>query len=84
MIEVNGLLITAPEAYSILVSYPTVARRVIEKEVTLELPVSEDGTYILDFKPLNPAVVLEKIVIDCGGYKKSYLYMNESSCERRQ
>ena len=27
------------------VFYPTVARRVIEKEITLELPVSEDGFY---------------------------------------
>ena len=82
-VNFNHNLNELPEnVYSVF--YPTVARRVIEKEVTLELPVSEDGTYILDFKPLNPAVVLEKIVIDCGGYKKSYLYMNESSCERRQ
>lgn len=65
-----------------VLDYPTVARRVIEKEVTLKLPASEDGTYILDFKPLHPAVVLEKIVIDCGGYEKSYLYMNESECKR--
>ena len=64
------------------VFYPTVARRVIEKEVNLELPVSEDGTYVLDFKPLHPAVVLEKIVVDYGGYSKSYLYMNESDCKR--
>ncbi|WP_294455299.1 glycosyl hydrolase 115 family protein [uncultured Bacteroides sp.] len=64
------------------VFYPTVARRVIEKEVNLELPVSEDSTYVLDFKPLHPAVVLEKIVVDYGGYSKSYLYMNESDCKR--
>ncbi len=64
------------------VYYPTVARRVIEKEVTLNLPTSEDGMYILDFKPLHPAVVLEKILIDCGGYEKSYLYMEESKCNR--
>ena len=64
------------------VFYPTVARRVIEKEVNLKLPVSEDGTYVLDFKPLHPAVVLEKIVVDYGGYSKSYLYMNESDCKR--
>lgn len=65
------------------VYYPTVARRVIEKEVSLNLPVSEDGTFVLDFKPLNPAVVLEKIVVDYGGYTKSYLYMDESKCERQ-
>ncbi len=64
------------------VYYPTVARRVIEKEVSLSLPESVSGEYIIDFKPLNPAVVLEKIVVDFGGYKKSYLYMGESSCSR--
>lgn len=65
------------------VYYPTVARRVIEKVVSLKLPASEDGTFVLDFKPLNPAVVLEKIVVDYGGYTKSYLYMDESKCERQ-
>lgn len=64
------------------VYYPTVARRVIEKEVTLELPVQSDGIYVLDFKPMHPAIVLEKIVIDYGGYDKSYMYMNESECRR--
>lgn len=62
--------------------YPTVARRVVEKQVRLDLPVSQDGSYIIDFSPLDPAVVLEKIVVDYGGYKKSYLYMNESPCRR--
>ncbi len=65
------------------VYYPTVARRVIEKEVKLSLPVSKDRTFVLDFKPLHPAVVLEKIVVDYGGYEKSYLYMNESECRRK-
>lgn len=62
--------------------YPTVARRVVEKQVRLDLPVSQDGSYIIDFSPLDPAVVLEKIVVDYGGYEKSYLYMNESPCRR--
>lgn len=65
------------------VYYPTVARRVIENETELQLPVSNDGYYTLDFKPLDPAVVLEKIIVDFGGYKKSYLYMDESKCERK-
>lgn len=62
--------------------YSTVARRIVEKEVTMELPASNGNTFILDFSPLNPAIVLEKIVIDGGGYEDSYLYMNESSCKR--
>lgn len=62
--------------------YPTVARRVIEKEVTFELPASADGMQTLQIKPLDPAIVFEKIVVDCGGYKESYLFMNESPCRR--
>lgn len=63
--------------------YPTVARRVVENEVTLSLPASDNGMYVLDFMPHDPAVVLEKIVVDFGGYEKSYLYMNESECRRK-
>lgn len=62
--------------------YPTVARRVIEKEVTFELPASADGMQTLQIKPLDPAIVFEKIVVDCGGYKESYLFMDESPCRR--
>lgn len=39
--------------------------------------------YVLDFMQHDPAVVLEKIVVDFGGYEKSYLYMNESECRRK-
>lgn len=81
-VNFNHNLNELPEnVYSVF--YPTVARRVIEKEVTLTLPASSDGTYTLDFKPLHPAVVLEKIVVDLGGYRKSYLYMDESECTRK-
>jgi hypothetical protein len=31
---------------------------------------------------LDPGIVLEKIVIDYGGYKKSYLFMDESPNKR--
>ena len=81
-VNFNHNLNELPEnVYSVF--YHTVARRVIEKEVTLTLPASADGTYLLDFKPLHPAVVLEKIVVDLGGYRKSYLYMDESECTRK-
>ena len=62
--------------------YPTVARRVVKKEVTFELPASADGMQTLQIKPLDPGIVFEKIVVDCGGYKESYLFMNESPCRR--
>lgn len=62
--------------------YPTVARRVVEKEVKLSLPVTTDNLYTLTLKPLDPGIVFEKIIVDCGGYQKSYLFMDESPCKR--
>jgi len=68
------LLDKQPYMYSVF--YPTVARRVIEKEVTL--PVSKDGTHELTLRPQHPGIVFEKLVVDFGGYKPSYLFMDES------
>lgn len=62
--------------------YPTVARRVVEKEVKLSLPAAVDNLHTLTLKPLDPGIVFEKIVVDCGGYKKTYLFMDESPCKR--
>ena len=60
--------------------YPTVARRVIEKEV--QLPVTTDGIHELTLSPQHPGIVFEKLVVDYGGYKPSYLFMNESNYTR--
>ena len=62
--------------------YPTVARRVVESQVKLELPISQDGLQTLTLKPLDPGIVFEKIVVDFGGYRKTFLFMNESPCQR--
>lgn len=59
--------------------YPTVARRVVESIVTL--PVVEGEFHTLTIKPNDPAIVFEKIVVDAGGYKPSYLFMSESTCK---
>ena len=57
--------------------YPTIARRVVEK--TVELPVhSSSDIHQLTLTPRHPGIVFEKIVVDFGGYKPSYLFMNES------
>lgn len=81
VVNFNGDLNEAPEnIYGKF--YPTVARRVVKKEVTFELPASADGMQTLQIKPLDPGIVFEKIVVDCGGYKESYLFMNESPCNR--
>ena len=68
------LLDKQPYMYSVF--YPTVARRVIEKEV--ELAVSNDGIHELTLRPQHPGIVFEKIVVDYGGYKPSYLFGTET------
>ncbi len=60
------------------VYYPTIARRVIEKKVSLPLGSSTNGIHTLTFTPNDPGIVLEKIVIDFGGYKRQYLYGEEN------
>ena len=56
--------------------YPAVARRIVEKVV--ELPVGNAHVHELTLSPRHPGIVFEKIVIDFGGYKPSYLFGNES------
>jgi len=58
--------------------YPAGAARMIETSAYLALPKSEDGTQILTIRPLDPGMVIYKIVIDNGGYERTYLKMNES------
>lgn len=82
-VNFNGNLNEKPEnIYSIF--YPTVARRIIEKTVELNVPVSADGMQTLKLAPLDPGIVFEKIVVDFGGYKNSYLFMNESAKIRKK
>ena len=56
--------------------YPTVARRIVEKEV--ELLVAPSGIHELTLRPQHPGIVFQKIVVDYGGYKPSYLFGAES------
>ncbi len=50
--------------------YPTIATRIVDKMIELELPVSSDGIHTLTLTPNDPAIVFEKIVIDGRGGKK--------------
>ena len=75
------LLDKQPYMYSVF--YPTVARRVIEKEVTLPLETSNfklqtSNVHELTLRPQHPGLVFEKIVVDYGGYKPSYLFGTET------
>ena len=49
----------------------TVASRIIDKVIEIELPVTGDGIHTLTLTPHDPAIVFEKIVIDERGGKKS-------------
>lgn len=58
-VNFNHNLNEAPKnVYSVF--YPTVARRIVEKKVKLELPRTSDGLQTLIFRPLDPGIVLEK------------------------
>ena len=60
--------------------YPAVARRIVEKTVTL--PVSTQDVHELTLVPRHPGIVFEKIVVDCGGYQPQYLFGEESPVKR--
>lgn len=76
VVNFNHNLNERPEnIYSIY--YPTVAGRVVDSKVTL--PVDKDRTHhTLTLVPNDPAILFEKIVIDAGGYRRAYLFGDES------
>lgn len=51
--------------------YPTIATRIVDKVIELELSASSDGIHTLTLTPNDPAIVFEKIVIDGRKGKKS-------------
>ena len=53
-------------------------------EKVVELPVGSGTTHELKLQPRHPGIVFEKIVVDWGGYKPSYLFMNESNYTKQQ
>ena len=62
-VNFNHELNEKPEnIYSIY--YPTVATRIIDKVIEVELPATGDGIHTLTLTPNDPAIVFEKIVVD--------------------
>ena len=51
--------------------YPTIATRIVDQVIELELPATTDDIHSLTLTPNDPAIVFEKIVIDGRGGKKS-------------
>ena len=67
-VNFNADLNEKPEnIYSIY--YPTVATRIIDKVIEVELPATGDGIHTLTLTPNDPAIIFEKIVIDGRGGK---------------
>ena len=62
--------------------YPAVARRIVEKTITL--PVGKKDFHELTIVPRHPGIVFEKIVVDCGGYQPQYLFGEESMVSRNK
>ena len=50
--------------------YPTIATRIVDQVIELELPATTDGIHSLTLTPNDPAIVFEKIVIDGREGKK--------------
>lgn len=66
------------EDRDVWVMYDIAASRVIESVVTLPIKIDGSNLYSLNIAPLDPGLVLEKVVIDFGGYDPSRLFGNES------
>lgn len=62
--------------------YPAGAARMIEVSTILDVPSTADELHTLKIRPLDPGVVLYKIVVDNGGYENTYLKMPESPYKR--
>lgn len=62
--------------------YPTGAARIIEKELSMQLPANINGTYTLTLRPLDPGILIYKVIVDCGGYVRTHLKMQESEYSR--
>ena len=58
--------------------YPAGAARVIESKVTFPGVTLEAGVHTLTIRPLSPAIVLHKIIVDCGGDMSGRLNLTES------
>ncbi len=58
--------------------YPAGAARVIEALVAFDARSITAGTHLLHVRPMTQGLVLQRIIIDNGGYRKSLLFGKES------
>ena len=57
-------------------TFDVVATRIIETSTTFN--INNNNIHSLSIKPIEPGLVVEKIVIDYGGYQKQHLFGTES------
>jgi hypothetical protein len=69
-----------PYMYSVF--YPTVASRVVDSVVELQINPSQ-SVHELQLHPRHPGIVFEKIIVDFGGYQSSHLFGTESEYTRK-
>lgn len=62
--------------------YPAASARIVEKVETFVVPSNQNGNFTLMIEPLDPGIVLHKIIIDNSGYEETYLKMDESPYKR--
>lgn len=63
--------------------YPAGAARMIETTISLPISTISDGHHHLSIKPLDPGIVIYKVVIDNGGYERTHLKLTESPYKRK-
>ncbi len=63
LVNFNGNLNEKPEnIYDTY--YPTIARRVVDKTIPVNLLPSDNGTHTITIVPNDPAIIFEKIIVD--------------------
>lgn len=55
------------------------SRRIIDSHISLPFDAKAEKTHHVTIKPLSRGIILEKIIIDFGGMKKSYLGTPENT-----
>lgn len=63
--------------------YPAGAARIIETHIKMPVNAVSDGVHTLAVRPLDPGIVLYKVIIDNGGYENTHLKMPESPYQKK-
>ena len=59
------------------------AGRVVDSQLKNLSVNTSLAEHTITITPNDPAIVFEKVVIDAGGYQRSYLFMDESEVTKK-